>query len=199
MKKKYEKYRAVVDKKNGLGNWRRLFPGEIINNEGGFVLVLSLMVLVVLTLLGISASRTSVTEVQIAGNDNMLKMDFYKAEAAAHEMAQRLENEENGDKLKAARTPYPWLSSSDVDTQTEEEKLLAGGEEWEHKSAESELSDVDPHVDVEMAALDYGPVGGDKATSLKMSESRVYFFKLIGKTARGEREKMIEIGYKKRY
>lgn len=169
-----------------------------LNNEEGFVLVLSLMVLVVLTLLGITASRTSIIEVQIAGNDNKLKMDFYKAESAAHEMAQRLENEDNSERLKAARTPFVWLSASDIDPQTKKEKLLDGGN-WQHKSSESVLAGVDPHVSVEMAALDYGVVKGEKGTSLKISESRVYFYKLIGKTTRDGREKMIELGYKKRY
>jgi hypothetical protein len=170
----------------------------IVNNEEGFVLVLSLMILVVLTLLGISANRTSQIEVQIAGNENIMKMDFYKAEAAAHEMAQRLENEHDANKLKAARTPFVWLSASDVDPKTEKERLLEGGDEWKAKSAASKLS-VDPQATVEMAALDYGVVKGGEAASLKLSETRVYFFKLIGRTTRDKREKMIEIGYKKRY
>lgn len=181
-----------------VGERRELSTG-IVNNEEGFVLVLSLMILVVLTLLGISANRTSVTEVQIAGNDNIMKMDFYKAEAAAHEAAQRLENEHNADKLKAARTPFVWLSLSDVDSQTKEETLLGGGDTWEYKSAGSELSGIDPRATVEMAALDYGVVKGGSGASLKLSETRVYFFKLIGRVTRDNREKMIEIGYKKRY
>jgi hypothetical protein len=199
MKAKKEVYSTVPEKKSGFFFQGKPFSRRIINNEEGFVLVLSLMVLVVLTLLGISASRTSVIEVQIAGNDNKLKMDFYKREAAAHEMAQLLENEENPEKLKAARTSFVWLSASDIDAQTEKEKLLEGGEAWKYKSAHSELSDTDAHVDVDMAALDYGVVKGDKGTSLKLSESRVYFYKLIGKTTRGGQEKMIELGYKKRY
>ncbi|CAK8721919.1 PilX N-terminal [Candidatus Electrothrix aarhusensis] len=165
----------------------------IVNNEEGFVLVLSLMILVVLTLLGISANRTSLIEVQIAGNENIMKMDFYNAEAAAHEMAQRLENEENPNNLKAARTSFPWLSTSAA-----EEKLLKGGDEWENKSDESQLS-KESQATVEMAALDYGVVKGEKGGSLKSSETRVYFFKLIGRATRDKREKMIEIGYKKRY
>jgi hypothetical protein len=177
----------------------RVSSSGIVKNEEGFVLVLSLMFLVVLTLLGITASRTSTTEVRIAGNDNRIKMDFYKAEAAAHEAAQRLENEHDANKLKAARTPFVWLSASDIDPQTEQESLLEGGDEWKHKSAESKLSGIDPQVTVEMAALDYGVVKGDQGASLKLSETRVYFYKLVGKSTRDNREKMIEIGYKKRY
>ena len=45
------------------------------------ILVIALIMLVLLTLLGISATRTSDTELQIAGNDMLQKMAFYAAES----------------------------------------------------------------------------------------------------------------------
>lgn len=186
--------------KRSASSGEKMSGGRIVGNEEGFVLVLSLMILVVLTLLGISANRTSITEVQIAGNENVIKMDFYKAEAAAHEAAQRLENENDANKLKAARTPFVWLSASELDPTTNDEVLLGGkDEEWDNKSSDSKLANIDPQVDVDMAAVDYGVVKGEKASSLKMSESNVYFYRLIGRVTREERKKLIEIGYKKRY
>ncbi|MCI5221300.1 MAG: hypothetical protein D3924_01110, partial [Candidatus Electrothrix sp. AR4] len=83
----------------------------VIENEQGFVMVLSLMVLLVLTLLGISSNRTSFTEIRIARNDNVAKMIFYNAEAAAREVGQRLENESDGSRLKASSpSSFSWLS-----------------------------------------------------------------------------------------
>ena len=64
-----------------------------IDNENGFVLVVALLMLVVLTIMGLSASTTTQIELQISGNERVAKDLFYKAEAAAYEAAQLLENE----------------------------------------------------------------------------------------------------------
>lgn len=53
-----------------------------LKNEEGSVIVVTLVVLVVLTILGTSLTRTSTTEVQIAANDQFYKMSFFTAEAA---------------------------------------------------------------------------------------------------------------------
>lgn len=177
----------------------------LMENEEGFVLALSMMVLVVLTLLGISANRSSVTELQIAGNENLAKMLFYQAEAAAHEAGQLLENipgDEAPAKLKSKRpTALSWLSpKTDYDELSERDT-----ETWEKKSNASQIA---PLLDatVEMAALDFDMVTGDDASSIKMGTvGNLYSFKLFGKagytdpkTGR-EISKMIEIGYRKRY
>ena len=49
--------------------------------EEGSVLVVALLILVLLTLIGISASRTGEIEVQISGNEKTCKTAFYAAEA----------------------------------------------------------------------------------------------------------------------
>lgn len=51
-------------------------------NEDGFVLVIALIIMVLLTLLGISASTTTEIEMQIAGNERSHGIAFYAAEAA---------------------------------------------------------------------------------------------------------------------
>jgi Tfp pilus assembly protein PilX len=156
---------------------------------------LSLLVLVVLTLLGISATKNSVIEVQIAGNDNVAKMLFYSAEASAHEAAQRLENERDENKLKASRTPFVWLSD-----ESNTETLLDGGDvNWTDTVSDTSKISGANGVNAEMAALDYGVVKGDQGNSLKVTETRVYFYKLLGRSIYNSREKIIEIGYKKRY
>ena len=49
-------------------------------DENGNVTVIALMILVVLTVIGISASRTSTTDIRIAGNEIPYKRNFYVAE-----------------------------------------------------------------------------------------------------------------------
>jgi hypothetical protein len=51
-------------------------------NEQGFVTVVALFMLVVLTMFGISATTTTGIELQIAGNEKAYKIAFYTAEGA---------------------------------------------------------------------------------------------------------------------
>ncbi len=53
-----------------------------INNENGFVIVIALIMLAIVTVIGIAATRTSETELQISGNEKLHKLSFYAAEAA---------------------------------------------------------------------------------------------------------------------
>lgn len=53
---------------------------DILFRENGNVTVIALMMLVILTLIGISASRTSTTDMQIARNQIPHKQDFFISE-----------------------------------------------------------------------------------------------------------------------
>jgi len=59
----------------------KLFSNQL-NNEKGTVLVVALLILVILTIIGISATTTTDIETQIAGNEKFQKIAFYAAEAA---------------------------------------------------------------------------------------------------------------------
>jgi Tfp pilus assembly protein PilX len=50
-------------------------------NEKGSVVVIALMMLALLTIIGISATNTSTTEVQISSNEHLYKIAFYATEA----------------------------------------------------------------------------------------------------------------------
>jgi hypothetical protein len=60
---------------------------RIKTEETGSVLILSLLILMVLTLLGISASNTSVFEYKIASNDKYRDMSFYNADGGIYATA----------------------------------------------------------------------------------------------------------------
>lgn len=64
-----------------------------LRNEDGAVLVIALMMLVLLTILGISISSTSEVELQIAGNEMRYKQNIYRADAAAMACAQELDQD----------------------------------------------------------------------------------------------------------
>ncbi len=53
---------------------------SIINNEGGYVLLGVLLVLVLVTIIGMAANTNTSLEIQIAGNDRIHKETFYQAD-----------------------------------------------------------------------------------------------------------------------
>ena len=64
-----------------------------VNNEDGYFLILAtLMILVLLTILGVSASRTANTEITVAANEMVYQRNFYLAEGALMEAIDGLAN-----------------------------------------------------------------------------------------------------------
>jgi Tfp pilus assembly protein PilX len=57
------------------------------STERGSITAIALMLLVVLTLLGIAASRTATTDIQIASNEIPYKQSFYISEGGIHREA----------------------------------------------------------------------------------------------------------------
>jgi len=52
------------------------------NNQNGTAMIIAIMVLALITIAGVMATRTSTTEVQISTSDQIYKISFYAAEAA---------------------------------------------------------------------------------------------------------------------
>ena len=52
------------------------------NNQNGIAIIIVLMVLALITVAGLMATRTSTTELQISTSDQVHKISFYAAEAA---------------------------------------------------------------------------------------------------------------------
>lgn len=64
--------------------------GAFIKNERGSVIVIAMIVLVLLTIIGISATNTSTTELQIATNEQLYKIAFYAADGGTRAGAKLL-------------------------------------------------------------------------------------------------------------
>ena len=61
---------------------------DAIENENGAVLIVALLMLAIVTVIGIAATRTSETELQIVGNEVLHEIAFYAAEAGAAYVAE---------------------------------------------------------------------------------------------------------------
>ncbi len=101
---------------------------SILNNDKGSVMVAALMVLVLLTIIGISASNISVTEVQIATNSLRYERAFYTAESGLQHAKVRLKKpfvENNKANVVNAATAT-WNFAIDDAT----DSSFAGGDVW---------------------------------------------------------------------
>lgn len=58
-------------------------------SEEGFILVVAMMILLVVSLLGVAATTTSVFEMEIAGNEKWSQEQFFQADSAINEMLAR--------------------------------------------------------------------------------------------------------------
>jgi len=65
-----------------------------LTNQGGVVLVVALLLLLVLTLIGISSVGTATFETNNAGNERLYNMAFYAADGGIENFRSRLLNDE---------------------------------------------------------------------------------------------------------
>lgn len=66
-------------------------PGNILQNENGSVMIVALILLVLITLMGLSVTRLADVDVQIAKNEREYVQNFYVADSAWREAIQWLD------------------------------------------------------------------------------------------------------------
>ena len=158
-----------------------------VKNEEGSVLIVALIVLVLLTLLGIFATRTTEVEIQIAGNDYRYKRNVYSAEAVAMEAAQNIKDTEVLD-----TDALPWLYAMGGLTHND---VTTDGN-W--IDAKSQQSTADSNTRY-MAVVE----GIAEQTSLDMTKSRIHMYSIYGRrynTANeNEGRSIVNIGFKKAF
>jgi Tfp pilus assembly protein PilX len=182
-----------------------------INNEKGTALIISLMLLVLLTLLGMAATTTSTLEIMIADNERDYKVNFYKAESAAIQAAVIMENEPDPEnKMKGygdwAAGDENWLRyDKDASTPPDMTKLntwddltTAGGSlaEWD-TGASNVIETGGNNITVAYAAQFVGVKQGE---SLKLTGTeRKYSFVIWGHSKTDGGRALIEVGYKREF
>ena len=167
------------------------------SQERGSVLIISLILLVLLTMIGVTASKTSEIEVMIAGNERVYKQNFYLAEGAAMQGAQIMELTD------LVNVGLPWLM--------DEDNKNDGGAELPAAS----YSDIQAHIyesdnwtdafsselaglagEARVLALSKGVV---PTSSWKMTSPKVYGFEIYGRSRHRNGEGLVSVGYRKAY
>lgn len=89
---------------------KSVMPISLLSNEGGFVLVTALMIMVVLTLMGVASMTIRNTEQSITKNSEIFQNNFYSVEAATLEGAATIAA--LNDAILSDSTAFPgWLKT----------------------------------------------------------------------------------------
>lgn len=163
----------------------RLKPKNECGQEGSIVIV-ALVLLVLVTLMGVSITQITSVEMRVAANERDYKRVFYLAEAAVMEAMQRLENAEPVN-LKTSTTTLPWLHDDDTN--------LENRDNMKNTDGISTQSSFDQ--DTYFAVTARGITGG---SSLSMTtSSRLYSFDAYGYSEKQRGRAHIVGGYKRRF
>jgi hypothetical protein len=161
-----------------------------LKNENGYVALLAALgILALLTVIAISASRVANTEVSTARNVVVYKRNFYLAEGAALEAADRLNSYGN-----LRDNPQPWI------------EMVAGNLEitslkhyWDNTAAAGDtVIPKSSEVDLDHAVYLAGMEGIAPGSSLSMGSPTVYSLAIYGRCA-WDGVAIIKLGYRTAY
>lgn len=159
----------------------------MLKGEDGSILAVALMILVLLTVLGISATRTTEIELQIAQNENMFKQNLYLAECAAMAGAQMMENETDITKLKTLS--LNWLHSSLPDTD------IRSDTNWSPSNNNSNqiLDETTRYLAV------YQGIASGSSLDIGGQSTSLHQYVIYGCSTKNHGEALVEVGYRKRF
>ena len=166
-----------------------LKPVAILQNEqGALMIIVSVVILALLTLISIAASRTARTELRISANDYAHQRCFYNAEGGAIEAITRLEEGPNPLLVKPT-----WMSSADEDI--DDQSVFSY---WEaapkEKGAIPRSSVLDPQ-NTAYLVVHHGVAPG---SSLDMSRPARHTFSIYSR-CKNKGPVILKIGYAKIY
>lgn len=170
-----------------------------LKNEDGSVIVMAMIILVLLTLIGISSTNNTVIEGQIVRSEALYRQNLYRAEAGVIELAQIMEDND----ITFAST-YNWLT----DAVAAWDMTVVDNWNWGAAPTpppiNAQLSNnLDDPIDVNnltaQAAVANGIAGG---SSMSMTGgSNLYDYVVYGlfDSTTNQGRKLIAMGYRKRF
>lgn len=154
---------------------------RVYTDENGSIIVIALVVLVLMTLAGISATHMSVTESYIVRNTAINNQNLQLAESAAREGLRRILNRDHPADLATDSEVWMLSRSNDPDKDDESElSALARGNKLEEAKPASESAILGQRG--ESNTLWYYFVGWDaaKGSSLKTTQPQWQAGKVVG-------------------
>ncbi len=108
---------------------------RLLNNDQGFILVLSMITMVALTVIGISGTSNTSIEVQIAGNERHYNQAFYASEAGWQHGIQAIEKMANApNRVNQFDQDDPDDPENDLVDQVSNQALIVGETSYNYKT-----------------------------------------------------------------
>jgi len=165
------------------------FPAMLENEDGHLAIITAIVLMTLLTIISISASRVANTEITMARNDALYRRNFYLAEGAAIEAADHLTR--YGSLLDNRKS---WMEMT-----TGELNLDSVKDYWDHNAADGDTVIPEPSaVDPNHAFYLIGHEGTAKGFSINMDRPTVHSIAIFGRCA-WNGTSVIQMGYKAAY
>ena len=173
----------------------------MIRNEKGVALVTVILILMLLTIVGVTATKTVINEKRIIRSEAVFEQNFYQAESAALEGVQKIANENTHAELLVLVDPAVnnagLLYKADDEEPTNDTKNLDLDNDGVLDDTDFGIADTshtDP--DTKRVVVEMPIQFGD---SLKMGQSNLYTYMSYGVSASSGGRSTVKIGYKKRF
>ena len=169
-----------------------LIHAPTLKNERGTAIVMGLVVMLILTVVGITAVNTSTVELQIVRNEGIYKEDLYLAEGAAHEAIQTIWGIARTDPYDLLDRTPGWPSAKDLDVE-----LADVGYAYIDDPENNVIGQASPiGAQTSFSAVD---IGIARPGSLEMTGTNIHEFAVYGQSNKNNGRVLIQIGYRERY
>ncbi len=174
---------------------------HLIRDEKGVALVTVILILVLLTVIGVTATRTVVNEKRVIRSEAVFEQNFYNAESGALEGVQKIANENTHAELLVLVEPAVenagLLYKADSEEPTNDTKNLDINNDGNYDSVDFGLADMShTNSDTRRVVIEMPIQHGD---SLKLGQSNLYTYMSYGVSESNRGRATVKIGYKKRF
>ena len=158
------------------------------NEQGALMIIISVMLLALLIVISVAASKTAITEISIAANEYVYQRCFYNAEGAIMEVVDLLEGS-----VSALENPPPWMG---LDEEViNDSTVFRFWEDSENKDGVVPQASVIDSQNTDYLSVHHGIPSG---SSLDMSKPAKHIFSIYGRS-KSKSLVMLKIGYAKVY
>ena len=158
------------------------------NENGALTILLSVMLLVLLTIISMAASRTAGTELKIAGNEYLYQRCFYNAEGAIMQAVDLLDTS-----VSPTESLPDWMGS--------DETVINDGTIFTYWKEDAETKDTIPKgaaIDTKNTSFMAVHHGVPAGSSLTMSKPTIHTFSIYGR-CENKGLVILKVGYAKVY
>lgn len=158
-------------------------------NERGSVLIVALIMLMLITIMGISATTTTEIELQIAGNDIIYKRNLYASESSAMEGIQLMEDTD-----LETNTPA-WLTTVEDVIDDDDVRIDSN---WSNSFAGNVVAiGTGSTSNSSYIAVFQGM--DELQESLDVSKTRIHAYSIYGRSNQQNGESIVKLGYRKAF